>query len=179
MSEKFRVVPGPTEFEPHDTRKLQFVRRVETRLVDDGKLEYLGKPLLASADFERMFRRMRENDREKAILLFLTHESMPIGYDEWTGGQDFVALDLRQIFKVASMLNASKIVMCHNHPDEDSPKPSGADRTTCLLLCQMARLMGWTIADFLVMGNTAVYSFKDRNEDTLLRPADFAGQMMR
>jgi DNA repair protein RadC len=172
---KFTVVPGPTQFEPHDERRLKYVRKVETRLVEDGNLEWFGGSLLNSKEFDRLFRRLREHDREKAIVLFMDRLNVPIGYDEWTGGIDFVALDIRQIFKVASMLNASKIVMAHNHP-EGNPAPSKGDELMCLQLCQLARLMDWEIYDFLVLGSNSYVSFRDSNNPNLLRPAGISGR---
>lgn len=164
---KFTVDPnGPKDFAPHSTENLRYLRRVETRLVEDGSFEWMGGSLTNSRQISNVFSRLRENDREEAIILFLDYYNTPIGYDKWTGGIDFVAMDVRQIFKVMSMLNAVKVVVCHNHPS-DAAKPSEPDLLFCLQLSRLCRMFGWEVWDFCVLGRSEFYSCRENNHPAL------------
>jgi len=166
------------EFAPHDASQLRYVRRVETSLVEDGQFEYLGGALKSSDDFARMFSRIRHSDREIAITLFLDTNDMPIGYDRWTGGIDFVSIDPRQVFKVMAGLNAAKVVFCHNHP-EGAIRPSVGDEMFCLQMCKLCELMGWEVVDFIVLGSAGHYSFKDKDNPNLLKSELSAVRIVR
>ena len=150
-----------------DLSKLRYVRKVETQLVEDGTFEYFGKPLREALQIVNMVSRIGHKEREVAVVLFLDHSDMPIGYDLWTGGIDFVAIDARQIFKLMSLLNASKVVFCHNHP-EGRATPSRGDEMFCLQMCQLCKLMNWEVKDFIVVANPGYYSFKEQKNQNLL-----------
>jgi len=176
MAEKRRV--ERREFAQHDNSNLRYIRKVETRLVEDGNFEYRGGKLEDARTLAHVFRKLIHFDREQAVVLFLDRNDMPIGYDIWTGGIDFVVIDPRQIFKQMALLNASKVVFCHNHPEGEA-RPSQGDQMFCIQMCQLCRVMGWVVKDFIVLGRrrsaggsreVAFYSFEQENDPALLRP---------
>jgi DNA repair protein RadC len=153
-------------FSEHDVSQLRYIRKVETRLVRDGNFSYQGSALTEPEQFVAAFNKITQHDNEVGITLFLDTRNMPIGYDFWKGGIDYVALDPRQIFKEMALLNASKIVFLHNHPEGDH-RPSGMDTAFCIQLNSLCTLMGWEVADFIVLSETGYYSFKKENDPAL------------
>ncbi|GAF82508.1 unnamed protein product [marine sediment metagenome] len=155
------------EYQKHDETNLRCIRRVETTLVEDHSFEYFGEPITDSAKLAKICESVGRKDREIAVILFLDKLSYPIGYDIFMGGIDFVTIDPRQVFKVAAMLNASKIAVCHNHPEGD-PHPSRDDQTFCLQLSNLCFVMGWQVLDFIILASGAYYSFRDSKNPSLL-----------
>jgi len=158
------------EFQEHDYSNIRGVRRVETRLVEDDTFKYNGDPIKNSKDIFDIFESLGLKDRELAVVLFLDKSFRPIGYDIWSGGVDFVTIDPRQIFKVAAILNASAMVMVHNHPDGQL-NPSQADELFCLQLSKLGQIMGWPLLDFLIIAGKNYYSFKDVSSRYLAPPS--------
>jgi DNA repair protein RadC len=155
------------EYRVLDHSNLKYLQKVETSLVEDGQFEYFGQPLKNASRIVKMLERLAWKDREVGIVLFLDRNDNPIGYDYWTGGLDFVAIDPRQIVKLMCMLNAIKVVFAHNHPEGD-PRPSRGDEAFCLQFCQLSLLMGWEVSDFIIIGRPEYYSFREKNNPSLL-----------
>ena len=155
------------KYAPHDDSALRYIRRVETRLVDDGTFRYDGEPLTDSARIYSVFHSLGHRDRENAVIVFLDKLQMPIGYDIYMGGIDFVSIDPRQVFKVAANLNSSKLIILHNHP-EGTPHPSGNDEMFCIQICNLCYVMGWEVVDMLIITPAGFYSFRDTKNSALL-----------
>jgi len=165
MKDKIKKVET-VKYQDHDESRLRYIRKVETRLVEDGMFEWVGGPITETSQLESIFRVLTRNDREVAVILFLDRRNAPIGYDVWTGGIDFVAIDPRQIFKVAALLNASQLVVCHNHPEGD-PRPSQGDEMWCLQISNLCEIMGWNLYDFLIVTSGGSYSFRKEKNPAL------------
>ena len=66
----------------------------------------------------------------------------------------------REIFKRALLNNAASIFCIHNHPSGDT-KPSQEDITTTKRLKEAGALLGITVLDHLIIGDSGdFYSFK-------------------
>jgi DNA repair protein RadC len=159
MERKFTVV-GRYPLQAPDMEGVRYVARVETTLVEDRTFAYYGERLVEPEQFAKLLFRLGHSDREIAIVLFLDESNMPIGYDRWNGGMDFVMLDPRHIFKLMALLNAPKLAIAHNHPNFGKVEPSIGDSMLCLQLSKLCKIMGWELADFLVIGPDNWFSFK-------------------
>lgn len=150
----------------HGDENVHYIRRVETKLVEDGTFEYLGRPIRSEDDLARIFSRLRESDREQAVVLFMDHQNMPIGYDLWLGGVDFVAIDPRRIISLAGTVMASKIAICHNHP-HGRALPSDGDTVFAIQIGQLCKIMGWEFYDFMILSSGDFFSFRKTNHPAL------------
>ena len=65
----------------------------------------------------------------------------------------------REVMRRALELNASSMILVHNHPSGD-PSPSSADIQMTRQLIDAAKTLGLTIHDHLVVGRDGVASFK-------------------
>jgi hypothetical protein len=167
-TEKKQKSPFEGGFEKHDDSKLKFLRRVETRFVEDGQFEWTGEAVKDSSDLFRIVSRLAEKDREHAVVIFMDNSQKPIGYDIYSGCMDMVAIDSRQIFKVAWLIGSNKFAVCHNHPASISdPRPSSNDETFCFALAKGAEMMGFILLDFIIVSATSYYSFKDSKNPAL------------
>ncbi len=66
----------------------------------------------------------------------------------------------REVFKPLILMNAAAFICAHNHPSGD-PTPSQEDRLLTQRLRQGAELLGITLLDHLVLGDTRHVSFAD------------------
>ena len=69
----------------------------------------------------------------------------------------------REVFKLACLYSASKIILVHNHPSGDS-NPSSADIEITNRLMEIGKLMNIPIIDHIIIGNNNYYSFYDEKK---------------
>lgn len=70
-----------------------------------------------------------------------------------------VEFPMRNIIADAMALNATDLILAHNHPSGD-PTPSTTDIATTRRLAQVARPIGVTLKDHLVFGGGQFISFR-------------------
>ena len=68
-----------------------------------------------------------------------------------------------EVFKVALLSNANKIMVCHNHPSGD-PQPSESDRNITERLYDSGAIIGIKLLDHIIIGDDVYYSFKENDE---------------
>lgn len=73
------------------------------------------------------------------------------------GGAEHVCVDPRAIFRRAIELNASSIVLLHNHPSGD-PTPSVEDDNLTVRFQRAGALLGITLLDHIVMAKNGAVS---------------------
>ena len=79
------------------------------------------------------------------------------------GGTTHVIADPKIIFKNALNLNATCIILGHNHPS-GNPRPSEDDRQLTKKLVAAGKLLDITVIDHIIIGNERYYSFRDHGE---------------
>ena len=95
-------------------------------------------------------------------LLCLTTKHRLLCYHELARGTlDTVAVEPREVFKVALLSNAACVVVGHNHPSGD-PTPSANDNALTGRLASAGALMGIDVVDHIIVGDESRYcSFKE------------------
>ena len=69
----------------------------------------------------------------------------------------------REIFKEALLVNASSIVLLHNHPSDDV-MPSNNDLITTKNLIEAGILLNIKVIDHIIIGKTKYYSLCENGE---------------
>ena len=77
-----------------------------------------------------------------------------------TGGITNTIVDPKIIFKKALTLNATAIVLCHNHPS-GNPKPSTEDFALTRKLRACGKLLDIDVVDHIIIGFEQYYSFAE------------------
>jgi len=124
--------------------------------------EASGQPVLSSwqkvLDFCRADMAYRE--REHFRVLFLDKKNVLIRSEiQQTGTVDHTPVYPREVVKRALELNASAIILVHNHPSGD-PTPSRADIDMTREIVKAAAPLGIAIHDHIVVGRKGHVSFK-------------------
>lgn len=97
---------------------------------------------------------------EEFRVLFLNNRHALIGDEVMQRGTvNHTPVYPREVVKRALELNASAIILLHNHPSGD-PTPSQADIDITLKIVEAAKTMNVTVHDHVIITDTGHYSFK-------------------
>ncbi len=119
-------------------------------------------PVLASWDalLDYCHTAMAHRETEQFRVLFLDRKNVLIADEEQGQGTvDHVPVYPREVVKRALELNASALILVHNHPSGD-PTPSQADITMTIQIQDAAQVLGITLHDHLIVGKERELSFR-------------------
>lgn len=103
---------------------------------------------------------MAHRETEQFRILFLDRKNMLIADEEQARGTvDHVPVYPREVVKRALELNASAIILVHNHPSGD-PTPSEADISMTAQINAAAQALGLTLHDHIIIGKSQELSFR-------------------
>ena len=103
---------------------------------------------------------MAHRDIEQFRVLFLDRKNVLIADEAQARGTvDHVPVYPREVVKRALELNASALILVHNHPSGD-PTPSQADIDMTEQVRMAAEVLGITLHDHLVIGKSRELSFR-------------------
>ena len=103
---------------------------------------------------------MSHNETEQFRVLFLDRKNVLIADEEQAKGTvDHVPVYPREVAKRALELNASAIILVHNHPSGD-PTPSDSDITITQQIQLACDALGLTLHDHLIIGRSRELSFR-------------------
>ena len=103
---------------------------------------------------------MAHRDTEQFRVLFLDRKNVLIADEEQARGTvDHVPVYPREVVKRALELNASALILVHNHPSGD-PTPSSADIDMTQQIDAAARALSITLHDHLIIGKSRELSFR-------------------
>ena len=103
---------------------------------------------------------MAHRETEQFRVFFLDRKSILIADEEQAQGTvDHVPVYPREVVKRALQLNASALILVHNHPSGD-PTPSEADIRMTHQIEAAAATMGITLHDHIIIGKSCEISFR-------------------
>jgi DNA repair protein RadC len=103
---------------------------------------------------------MAHRETEQFRILFLDRKNVLIAdEDQARGTVDHVPVYPREVVKRTLELNASALILVHNHPSGD-PTPSDADIAMTEQINQACQTMGITLHDHLIIGRSRELSFR-------------------
>ncbi|MEL7090867.1 MAG: DNA repair protein RadC [Pseudomonadota bacterium] len=103
---------------------------------------------------------MAHRETEQFRVLYLDRKNVLIADEEQARGTvDHVPVYPREVAKRALELNASALILVHNHPSGD-PTPSQSDIDMTGQIEQACNALGLTLHDHLIVGKSRELSFK-------------------
>jgi DNA repair protein RadC len=127
-----------------------------------ARAQVLDQPVLTSWDklLEYCRIRLAHQMQEQFHLLFLDRKNALIADEmQQKGTVDHTPVYPREVVKRALELNASAIIMVHNHPSGD-PSPSRADIDMTRQVEAAAKAVGIVLHDHLIIGRNGHRSFR-------------------
>ena len=103
-----------------------------------------------------------DSDREKFVVACLDTKKQPVNISVVSiGSVNSVIVHPREVFKVAMLSNASKIICFHNHPSGNL-KCSKEDENITNRLKECGEILGIELVDHIIIGdNDTYFSFKE------------------
>jgi DNA repair protein RadC len=139
--------------------ELKIIEAAAQRL---ARSKVLNKQLISSWDalIDYCHTSMAHRETEQFRVLFLDRKNVLIADEEQGKGTvDHVPVYPREVAKRALELNASALILVHNHPSGDpTPSQSDIDMTAQMELACAA--LGLTLHDHLIVGKSREFSFK-------------------
>lgn len=131
-----------------------------THRMSQGKV--LKRPVISSWNALLDYCRVTMSHRETEMfrILFLDRKNVLIADEiQGKGTVDHVPVYPREVIKRALDLNASALILVHNHPSGD-PTPSNADIDMTETIQRAREVVGITLHDHLIIGKSTEVSFK-------------------
>ena len=144
---------------PAIVAELKIVEAAAQRL---ARSRVINRPVLTSWDalLDYCHTTMAHGAVEQFRVLYLDRKNVLIADDEQARGTvDHVPVYPREIVRRALDLNASAMILVHNHPSGD-PTPSAADIDMTRQIVAAAGTMGITVHDHLIIGKSRELSFR-------------------
>jgi DNA repair protein RadC len=105
---------------------------------------------------------MADRTVEKFRFLYLDRENTLIGDEvQATGAVDHVPVHPCEIVKRALQMNASALILVHNHPS-GNPTPSPQDIDMTEQIVSAAQVLDLTVHDHLIIGKSNEISFRSQ-----------------
>lgn len=153
---QLRAVPGAGEAV---ATELKIVEAASQRL---ARARMMRRQVISSWDalLDYCHTTMSHRDTEQFRLFFLDTKNVLIADEEQASGTvDHVPVYPREVVRRALELNASALILVHNHPSGD-PTPSEADIDMTRRIRAAAETMGIVLHDHLIIGRSCELSFR-------------------
>ncbi len=154
--ERLRQISGVGE---SVVQELKIVEAAAHRL---ARARVMKRPVISSwrAILDYCQTTMAHRETEQFRILFLDRKNVLIADEEQARGTvDHVPVYPREIVKRALELNASALILVHNHPSGD-PTPSSEDIAMTTQIKDAATTLGLTLHDHLIIGKSRELSFR-------------------
>jgi len=163
MEEKQNVLRPKRSLNTHMTFTPYRVPRYRITLVCEPSGSIASGPIQTSTAAAALLRPCFEGlDREQFLVCGLDAKHGLIGINIVSIGSLTLAIvHPREVFKPLILMNAAAFICAHNHPSSD-PTPSEEDRVLTRRLRQGAELLGISLLDHLILGETRHFSFADQ-----------------
>lgn len=101
---------------------------------------------------------------ERTSALFLNRRGHVIGLMKIAeGARGSAPVDIVRIFQLALKVNASGLILFHNHPS-GNPDPSDADLTLTKKIINAGKILEIIVHDHIILTNTEYYSLRDNGD---------------
>jgi DNA repair protein RadC len=127
-----------------------------------ARARVMDRPVISSWDavLDYCHTSMAHRETEQFRILYLDRKNVLVADEEQARGTvDHVPVYPREVVKRALELNASALILVHNHPSGD-PTPSQADIDMTERVQHAAEALGLTLHDHLIIGRERELSFR-------------------
>lgn len=163
-----RVLSAPAE-------RLATIKGIGDAVITDFKIieaaahrmarsKIMQRPVISSWDaiLDYCHTTMAHRETEQFRVLYLDRKNTLIADEEQARGTvDHVPVYPREVAKRALELNASALILVHNHPSGD-PTPSQSDIDMTAQIQAACRALGLTLHDHLIIGKSRELSFRSQ-----------------
>jgi DNA repair protein RadC len=143
---------------------VQELKIVEASAHRLARAKVMQRPVISSWDavLDYCHTSMAHRETEQFRVLYLDRKNVLIADEEQAKGTvDHVPVYPREVVKRALALNASALILVHNHPSGD-PTPSESDISMTRQVVAAAEALGLALHDHLIIGKSTEVSFRSQ-----------------
>jgi DNA repair protein RadC len=131
------------------------------QLNQTGSVPGISRPYEETKDAAEIFRNLLgDPDREHLLAIFLNGRKNVVGVQVIAiGSYNMVFVEARDLFGCGLLLNATDVVLVHNHPCGD-PTPTEVDEVRTRELEVIGLLMAMPVLDHIIVGSTGHSSIR-------------------
>ena len=136
---------------------------VSLKLIKENSVLYETRTIRSPYDSYKLIKNfLIDSDREKFVVACLDTKNQPVNISVVSiGSVNSAIVHPREVFKVAMLSNASKIICFHNHPSGNL-KCSKEDENITDRLKECGEILGIELVDHIIVGdNDTYFSFKE------------------
>lgn len=136
---------------------------VSLKLIKENSVLYEIRTIRSPYDAYKLIKNfLIDSDREKFVVACLDTKNQPVNISVVSiGSVNSAIVHPREVFKVAMLSNASKIICFHNHPSGNL-KCSKEDENITNRLKECGEILGIELVDHIIVGdNDTYFSFKE------------------
>ena len=136
---------------------------VSLKLIKENSVLYETRTIRSPYDAYKLIKNfLIDSDREKFVVACLDTKNQPVNISVVSiGSVNSAIVHPREVFKVAMLSNASKIICFHNHPSGNL-KCSKEDENITNRLKECGEILGIELVDHIIIGdNDTYFSFKE------------------
>ena len=137
---------------------------VRCKMVKESSVKYEKRVITSPFDGYIIVKDFLEDlDREQVMMFCLNSKNEPTNLSVISMGTvNSSLIHPREVFKIAILSNASKIMLAHNHPS-GNPSPFHEDELMTKRIKDCGNMMGIELLDHIIVGDNTYYSFKENN----------------
>lgn len=115
----------------------------------------------SSDAYECLAPMIADNNHEQFVVMFLNRANKVLKIQSHSsGGLVGTVVDVKMLLKEAILLNASGLIVAHNHPS-GNVKPSNSDKELTRKIKNAANLLEIELLDHLIITGDSYFSFRD------------------
>lgn len=142
---------------------IQYAYSIKTSRVKEYDFPYSGQQISCTAELIDFLQSLRSADNEKFVALYLDAQNQMICIQTVDGIVNQAVVYPREIIRHALLVNASSIILAHNHPS-GSLKPSDADIRLTRVIRETAAHLEILIHDHVIIAGDTGRFFSMREE---------------
>jgi DNA repair protein RadC len=156
--EELREIPG---IGPNNSFGIRLAKALSERYLAK---KVIGKDVVANSRelFNYLNTSIRDKTRECFMVVFLDSKNRVIALETLSEGTlTASSVYPREVIKAALQHHAAALIFAHNHPSGE-PRPSAEDLAITRQLVFAGRIMGITVHEHLIIGDSRYFSFADQ-----------------
>lgn len=144
-------------------RKNTYLKEIEIKYkIKKINDKVIGKRLTDAKLVAELFADLQNETKEKFIAINLDAQNKILCFEVVAiGSVEAIYLRPMEVFRTSIIVNASAVVLVHNHPSGE-PAPSPEDVNFTLKCIRIADDLGVNLYDHVIIGIDSYYSFADK-----------------
>ncbi len=133
---------------------------IKTTRVKEPDFPYQGQKITCTSELVGFAKSLQDADIEKFLTIYLDQDNTVICIQVTTGTINQAVVYPREVIRHALLVNATALILVHNHPSENV-RPSEADIRLTRTLKETAQNLELLIHDHIIIGGTRFFSFRE------------------